>query len=526
MHLITNNIPMDPFERHIRTVFEDAEVPIDVDRIWSAVEPTLPALQPVNWHAWRKWILGILLILISAVGTWWTLRTTSHPSPIVSLKNNHLPSSDKGSYEMVKTPLPTHQGELHNTPNSPKDASAAILPNKSKEQTALTNSKDPIQIKTDENRKTNPPKPLHPHASSSLSISNSKMIDLNGEAVGILLSHPKTASSDQTTDHNEGNSLSKLSDQRELESALARPSSDDNAKKDTTNSDLTKIAPPIIHIGIGEINYLGIAQPQVLLPLVFIPLARGVKDCYDFSLKVWRHELDVYIGPDYTPIRFTPKTSSDARYADLRKRTESSLESFSIGVQYNIRHRSGFFIGVGLNYSQIDEKFELQSLQTDTAFRNGVVRIDIDSTGKEHMQTGQKRIFEVTKWDKRTYNYYRFLSIPIVLGYGFRVGSLGVEPAVGLDINLFHKKKGEILLPTGLPGYITDGHPKEVAVYNRWAGLSLTGSLKVLYPFRDRWDLFAEPYMRYPLRSLTIDTYSLDQKRNTYGLRFGARFKF
>ena len=531
MHSITNSIPMDPFDRHLKDFFIDAEVDIDTGKIWEAVEPTLPPEPATRGPAWLRWLIGVIILLGALL--WVTImeRHTAKSSeqPVIIEQKTERPG-----HEIVDKHTRSNPSQPSNNEEGRPAAALAAGVQRSDSETPMSRSTN--------RKKSDRHTPDYEGVVKGLNVTGKHLTDASikedhpGRKNSNLVNtgdkpatqssnplHPRIAAMEKNEHPSQEHPIARGATGNSPSAAAKIPVGEKKRKEHSSNM-YVKPYPPISDIGRQEISppvSNGLDLP--LLPVI-APL-KGVKDCYDFSLRIWRHELDIYAGPDYTPMKFTPKSSADAHYAELRDRTESALESFSLGVQYNIRHRKGFFFGVGVNYSQIDEKFELKSLQSDTMFRNGVVRIDIDSVGGKHMQTGQKRIFEVTNWDKRTYNYYRFLSIPLTIGYGFGVGRFGIEPAVGLDINLFHIKKGEILLPSGLPAYITDGHPKEVDVYRTWTGLSLTGAVKVLYPYTDRLDFFAEPYLRLPLRSMTVSSYSLDQKRDTYGLRLGVRVK-
>ncbi len=522
---------MDPFERHLKEVFADAEVPIDSGKIWQAVEPGLPRMPRRPGIVWLRWFIALMVFVVLILVSGYFRKAQEENRGAGMQSSAQIKTSSEEAF-------PQKDQSSHDLPDMPNSQMGGIASMPSSEEKSKVSASLHM-----------PHKRQHTALNSSASIVNKDEAKaIHGTVDGLknkLLTSPRKAETRQGAISSSSNnviSAAKRIPHPRMESFQANRrsgivpkhislasgnASSVSSKSGNTKENITisKSLPPIAPIA-----------PSAFVPLWGVPLSPlpghpvirpsgRVRDCYDFSLRVWRHELDVYVGPDYTPMKFSPKKDADQYYADLRERTESALESFSIGAQYNIRHRRGFFFGIGLNYSQIDEKFELNSLQTDTMFRNGVVRIDIDSTGKKHPQNGPKRIYEVTNWDKRTYNYYRFLSIPLTLGYGFGIRGFGIEPSLGLDINLFHLKKGEILMPDRLPGYITDGHPKEEPVYHNWAGLSITGGLKLLYPYSDRMDFFAEPYMRYPLKSLTLDAYPVSQKRDTYGLRLGLRVK-
>ena len=167
---------------------------------------------------------------------------------------------------------------------------------------------------------------------------------------------------------------------------------------------------------------------------------------------------EIYAGPDYIIKNY--KTFGDtASYNYLQKRKASTTltSAFSAGVRYTRVFNNGMSARTGINFSQVNEKFsyinpsELKFITVIT--RRVVVRAPGDtlyfSDTLQYQQTGTHV--------RTTYNHYRNIDIPLVIGYELGNGKVHANINAGVIINVYSWYKGDVLDTSYQPVTITTG---------------------------------------------------------------------
>ena len=234
---------------------------------------------------------------------------------------------------------------------------------------------------------------------------------------------------------------------------------------------------------------------------------------------------EVYAGPDYVFNNY--KTYGDtASYNYLQKRKASTqfTSAFSAGVRYTRVFENAMSIRTGLNYSQVNEKFsyvnpnELKFITVIT--RRVVVRSAGDTLyfndTLQYQQTGTHV--------KTTYNHYRNVDIPLVMGYEVGNGKIHANINAGVIINLYSWYKGDVLDTSYQPISITTGKGSPIYQYKTNIGVGFLGSVSLYYKITDKMHIVLEPYIRYNLSPMSKENLNLQQKDHTIGLRTGLRF--
>lgn len=223
--------------------------------------------------------------------------------------------------------------------------------------------------------------------------------------------------------------------------------------------------------------------------------------------------FEIYAGPDYA-FRSITDTGNSA-YLQKRKESTSFSSAFSAGFRYTRVFGNGMSFRTGINYSQINEKFQyaegniIQVIYvTDT---NG------DTTGS-YTATGTRY--------KTTYNKFRTLDVPILIGYELGNGRLHANFNAGAVVNVYSWQKGDVLDTAFKPVNITTGKSTSPYQFKTNVGLGLMGAVSVYYKLNDRWHILAEPYFRYNFSPASKSDLTLKQKYNTAGLRIGVRLDF
>jgi len=237
----------------------------------------------------------------------------------------------------------------------------------------------------------------------------------------------------------------------------------------------------------------------------------------------FKYSLDVFGGTGLLKKQLVAKSFDNKWYENDRHNTEHFLETFDVGAQFQMKHNSGFIAGTGINYRQIDELFQSESSAQIRLFKEGIVEIVTNADGSLTEITGQKLVINRISWNKKKYNNYSFISVPVYAGYSFSSDLMHFEITSGIDINLIFLKEGEIIGNEGFPVSVSES---QNSIFRKNTSVNLIGGFKLLYPLTDRMTIYSEPNFYYNLYSITDADHPLEQRYIHAGIRFGTRFVF
>lgn len=224
--------------------------------------------------------------------------------------------------------------------------------------------------------------------------------------------------------------------------------------------------------------------------------------------------LEFYAGPDLARKHYSD--TGQSMYLQRRKESTQTLLSWSAGVRYTRVFNNGVSFRTGFNYSQINERFRY--VNSNTVQMNYEIDPYSGDTLAVTRVTGTRY--------KTTYNRFRSLDIPLLLGYEMGTGRLHVNLNAGLLVNIYNWQKGDVLDTSYHPVSITTGKGNAQYMYKTNAGLGFTGGASVYYRLTDRYHLLAEPYFRYHFAPISNSALSLQEKFTTLGIRLGLRVDF
>ena len=223
--------------------------------------------------------------------------------------------------------------------------------------------------------------------------------------------------------------------------------------------------------------------------------------------------FELYGGPDYA---FTSITDTgNSAYMQKRKESTSFSSAFSAGLRYTRVFSNGMSFRTGINYSQINEKFKFA--QGNVIQVIYITNNNGDTTGS-YTTTGTRY--------KTTYNKFRTIDIPILVGYELGNGRLHANFNAGAIVNLYSWQKGDVLDTAYQPISITTGKATSAYQFKTNVGIGFIGAVSVYYKLTDKWHIFAEPYFRYNFSPASKAALTLKQKYSTAGLRLGIRLDF
>ncbi len=234
---------------------------------------------------------------------------------------------------------------------------------------------------------------------------------------------------------------------------------------------------------------------------------------------------EVYAGPD-APLgnyKAAIKDSATNNYLEKRKESSKITSAYSAGLRYTKVFNNAMSVRAGINYSQINEKFKYFNPNELKLVTVITTRVIIRSPGdtlfiKDTLQYQQSgtRI-------KTTFNHYRNIDIPLVLGYEMGNGRLHANINAGIIINVYSWYKGDVLDTSYQPVSITTGKNSPYQFKNN-IGVGFLGAVSFYYKLTDKLHLLIEPYFRYNLSPMSKENLNLQQKYHTAGLRTGLRF--
>lgn len=257
------------------------------------------------------------------------------------------------------------------------------------------------------------------------------------------------------------------------------------------------------------------------LPITLLYLHRKEKlpfdqsKCAAFSDQKVRFYFDVLASPDIAFRNIKAITSDFESYAATRKETEAGRYNYSLGARLSAVSNSGLALRAGINYSEINERFELL---------NGTrIVITYDQNGNI-IGTPDTIADKVV-----TNNRYQTLDVPVMIGYEIPIKKVTLTINGGAYFNLHFKPQGEFLSPyDNRPVSFSNSENPEgtLPAFREKLGIGWYGSVGVQYKISPRLQVLVEPHLRSYTTSLTRDDFMTDQKYLTAGVFVGLRHQF
>lgn len=235
--------------------------------------------------------------------------------------------------------------------------------------------------------------------------------------------------------------------------------------------------------------------------------------------------FEVYAGPDMG-IRsfgsFGADSTSDA-YLQRRKQSTKFRSAFSAGVRYTRVFANGISLRTGVNYSQLNEKFQYINPK-DIRYILVITPRDVIIGGVNTTIYDTLRYVQEGTRVRTTYNRYRNVDIPLQVGYEFGNGRLHTNISAGVIVNLYSWQRGDMLDSAYQPVSITTGKANGDYGFRTNIGAGFLGCVSMYYKLNSRLHILAEPFLRYNFNPITSDKLNITQKYHTIGLRLGVRW--
>ncbi|MGB4961064.1 MAG: hypothetical protein WBO36_16390 [Saprospiraceae bacterium] len=250
-----------------------------------------------------------------------------------------------------------------------------------------------------------------------------------------------------------------------------------------------------------------------------------VKTC-PFNANSNGKSIDLYFSQDMVSKSLTTHDPALESHISLRRQTEDITYAFSVGARfgYNIGYR--WNIHSGVNYSQVNEKFEYvdpESNQTrvitikDYVYQGGKI-VDSIITEEVVLIPGDTKV--------SVNNTYRSFDIPVLGRYTilatekFSLSAMG-----GVFVNLAFIQRGMIMGMDNISPYDLQ-ESQRTPQFKTQLGVSGYGALSMAYHVAPKWDILLEPNIRVQTESMTTAPYPVRQQLHNMGWSAGLRYQF
>src|SRR4030095_8024170 len=228
--------------------------------------------------------------------------------------------------------------------------------------------------------------------------------------------------------------------------------------------------------------------------------------------------LEVYFSPDI-PINKT--SSSNTAYLQYKDSTSQMQLSYTAGVKLGALLGRHIVAKIGFQYSEINEKFNYTNENAVRTVPVVIQRLLADATGTIRVVLDTSNLMQAGTQYKLTYNHYKSIDIPILIGY--ETGSDRFKAAIntGVILNIKTSYNGDVLDASLNPIDIGLNN-----IYKSNTGVSLHLGLSLATRLNNSFQLFTEPYIRYRLSNMTGTYEPFTQKINVGGVSCGLRYNF
>ncbi|HEX6915092.1 MAG TPA: hypothetical protein VF145_07610 [Chitinophagaceae bacterium] len=228
--------------------------------------------------------------------------------------------------------------------------------------------------------------------------------------------------------------------------------------------------------------------------------------------------LEIYGSPDL--VQKTTTAETNPGYAAKKDSTETQQLSYTAGFRISKSIGENLLFKTGLQYSQINEKFELRTENERRIITVVTIRSVISAGGTDSTVRDTTSLTQIGYRLQRTYNRYRSIDIPLLISYEFGNENLKFAVNAGAIVNLYSWYSGNTLNDSLA---VVSVGPKG-SVYRQNIGIGLYAGFSVIKPLSGRTELFLEPYFRYNLSNMSV-TPGLTQRFNAAGLSIGIRYR-
>ncbi|MEO6189708.1 MAG: hypothetical protein ABIO44_04350 [Saprospiraceae bacterium] len=243
-------------------------------------------------------------------------------------------------------------------------------------------------------------------------------------------------------------------------------------------------------------------------------------DCFQRNISPLSHfALDAYYSPEISMRTMVAKDEPSILYTQKRAGSESYVGASSFGFRASYVNKQGIAIRTGINFCKIKERFEFLS-RSDSGW---VFHTYPVGSGKPKDST-----WVAMNVIEKRYNTYKFLDVPIILGYEIDLADFVFSLNAGLGFNISSSYAGKVYSKDLVTTIDLSSAKSDVSSENYFKqkiGISIIGSFGLNYKINRKLMLLAEPTIRYYMKPITSSSYPIDQKYLQLGISTGLRYR-
>ncbi len=263
-------------------------------------------------------------------------------------------------------------------------------------------------------------------------------------------------------------------------------------------------------------------EPSLIALEPFV-IKRKAQECPSFYKDVWVPYMWTEYGNVF-PQRSLEAEAGYEDYLDLRNQYEETQYSFDFAAGFGLKTPYGIFGELGLQYSQIQEKFSFTDPETikktqiitiDTLFMDGQIIANSDTSYIDI--PGAVTIV--------THNKYKFFNFPMMLGYDYGINpnfSIGVK--AGAILNFSFRQKGRFVDEDNTPVWFSSSAPDRIEAFTDKISMSFMTGIQATYHLGDVMSFYASPQIKFIPKTITTDSYQIKQTYLNPALTIGIKY--
>ncbi len=475
------------FENKIGKELSDHRSAVDVDALWSAIEPDVDRINAARKKK-RRGFLWLWFAGLAAVGFGIGFY----------LLNNENETQNGQTTERMAQEISTT-----NTADADRNILKTLPENEPVVETGIENKEATVIGKID-----NPIASTNSEAPKKSTKTNFIRNQASAETPGLANVYKETSEvlGDKTTLENiQSPHETVLEGQKRIPIKIDR---------------LATIPMSLFHVNTDLSSYLIIDEIENTPLVEQVPdLANTLDKRHPASKSPFRFSGSIRAGAGFADRRLGMTDSLGTDYLESRESTEKILETVNAGLLINARHQSGFEISTGFNFARMTELFEIQNTVVDNDSIPGIKYYGVNPNNDTIPVFGMVPHMVTVETHKKYYNRHTFFDIPVIVGYHFGNGDWTFGAEAGVFANLSLKTSGRFLAEDGTD---TDIAP----IFKSSIGLSYYVGFSAGYKINDKLEVGLSPHVRHFPKSITQTSYTLSQKYTLYSINASARYWF
>jgi hypothetical protein len=231
--------------------------------------------------------------------------------------------------------------------------------------------------------------------------------------------------------------------------------------------------------------------------------------------------LEVFASPDYAKKTINNSGGNDA-FVKRKDSTESMRISYTAGLRLSKTVGDHMLLKAGLQYSQINEKFNYRTENERRVTTVITIRTVVRAPGDTAMVRDTSTVEQIGYRVKTTYNRYKSIDVPLILAYEWGNDNFKAAVSGGVILNLHSWAKGESLDTSYVPVPFDKNTGQ---TFKQNIGVGVYASLSLIKRVSEKAELFMEPYARYNISNMTNNKSLYNQKFEVAGINLGIRYK-